>query len=72
VIAQAFRDAASYHKHDRLPVARWLVHDDFEVVCGLARLEPQPIKKILAELINENPVRAFVMSKVLIQELDNL
>jgi len=72
VIAQAMVDASSGHKHDRLPVTRWLLHDDFEVVCGLAQLEPQPIRKILAELLHEHPIRAQVMSKVLVQQIESL
>lgn len=65
-------DAASPHKHDRLPITRWLLHDDFEVVCGMANLEPLAIKKILAELLHEHPIRAQVMSKVLIQQIESL
>lgn len=72
VIGQAFKDAASQERHDKLPVTKWVLHDDFEIVCGLAQLEPQPIKKIISELLREHPVRAFVMCKELITELENI
>lgn len=71
VITQAVVDSYSDKRHDRLPVSRWLVNDDFETVCGLAQVEPYPIKKCLAEILKENgSIRAFVLGRKMIAELE--
>jgi len=72
VIALAILDASSEKRHFRVPVARWLLTDDFDTVCGLASLNPNTIRKIVSEIMSENPIRAQFMSKQLVEEIESL
>jgi len=71
VLIQAVLDSSSPKRHDRLPVAQWAVSDDFETVCGLARISHYTIRKCLAEILNEQgSIRAEVIGKKMIAELE--
>ena len=72
VISQALIDAASEKKHFKIPVAKWLLTDDFEIVCGLARLNEHTIRRITAEILREHPIRAQILCKRLIDEIEEL
>lgn len=72
MIALAILDASSEKRHFRIPVATWLLTDDFETVCGMANLNHNTIRKIVAEILSENPIRAQFMSKQLVEEIESL
>lgn len=72
MISQALIDASSEKRHNRVPVARWLLTEDFEIVCGMANLHHYTIKKLFAQVLNETPVRAQVICKKLVDEIEQL
>jgi len=41
-------------------------------VCGMANLNPNTIRKIVAQILSENPIRAQFMSKQLVEEIESL
>jgi len=72
VISQAFTDASSDKRHNRVAVATWLLCKDFETVCDLASLNHLVIKKVLATILAETPDRGQVICKRLITTIENL
>ena len=73
MLIQAIRDASSHHGYDKVPVARWIMCDDFGTVCGLASLNEHVMRRVLGTLVAEDDrVRSQVMSKIIIQQLENL
>ena len=72
MISQALYDAASEKRYNRVPVARWLLTEDFEIVCGMASLHPITIKKVFAQVLNETPIRAQVLCKKLVEQIEQL
>jgi len=49
-----------------------MLSDDFETVCDFAQLKPATIKKILASILSEHPVRAQFILKKLVSEIETL
>tara|TARA_E500000318_G_C3388734_1_gene145079 strand:+ start:37 stop:324 length:288 start_codon:yes stop_codon:yes gene_type:complete len=73
VLTQAVIDSYSAKRHYRLPVARWAVSDDFEIVCGMANMSHHTIRKCLAEVLGEQgSIRAEVIGKKIIAELEEI
>lgn len=60
VTAQAVIDAASRDRAIRNEVADWLKDEDFEVVCGMAGLDPAHMSHLISALLKDrNRKRAF-------------
>lgn len=73
VLIQAVRDASSPYSYDRVPVARWMMADDFDTVCGMAQLKTPVMSKILGHIIAEpDKIRAQVLGKILVQKIEQL
>ena len=72
VIALAIADSASGKKHLTLPIHAWIKSHDFDVVCGLANLQPEPLIKIIKELLAQEPIVAQSYSKKVIEQLTSL
>lgn len=72
VIALAIADSASGKKHLTLPVEAWIKSNDFDIVCGLARLQPEPLIKIIKELLSHESLVAQAYSKKVVEQLASL
>jgi len=60
VVAQAVIDAASRDRAIRREVSDWIRHEDFEIVCGMAGIEPAYIGQLISALLRDrNRKRAF-------------
>lgn len=60
VIAQAMIDAASKDKEIKNEVRQWLLVEDFEIVCGMAGMQPEWVRHAInAILKDKNQRRAF-------------
>jgi hypothetical protein len=60
VMAQAVIDATSRDRAIRKEVSDWIAHEDFEIVCGMAGLDPAHIRHAISALLKDrNRKRAF-------------
>lgn len=60
VMAQAVIDATSRDRAIRREVSDWIAHEDFEIVCGMAGLDPAHIRYAISALLKDrNRKRAF-------------
>lgn len=60
VVAQAVIDSASRDRAIRREVSDWLKDEDFEIVCGMAGIEPAYISQLISALLKDrNRKRAF-------------
>jgi hypothetical protein len=60
VTAQAVIDAASRDRAIKREVAEWVKHEDFEIVCGMAGIEPSYVSHLISALLKDrNRKRAF-------------
>ncbi len=60
VVAQSVIDAASKNKAIKREVALWIDHEDFEIVCGAAGVDPIIIKSLIIKILRDrNRKRAF-------------
>ena len=60
VMAQAVIDATSRDRAIRKEVSDWISHEDFEIVCGMAGLDPAHIRYAISALLKDrNRKRAF-------------
>lgn len=60
VTAQAVIDATSRDRAIRNEVAEWIEDEDFEVVCGMAGLDPAHMRHAISALLRDrNRKRAF-------------
>lgn len=60
VMAQAVIDATSRDRAIRKEVSDWIAHEDFEIVCGMAGLDPAHIRYAISALLKDrNRKRAF-------------
>lgn len=53
VIGQTIIDAASTDKEIRTEVREWLESEDFPVVCGMAGMRQDQVRKVLVEILSE-------------------
>lgn len=59
-VCQAVIDASSRDKAIRKDVSEWLRGEDFEIVCGMAGIEPAYISQLISALLRDrNRKRAF-------------
>ncbi len=63
VTAQAVIDAASKNKAIKREIAEWVEHEDFEIVCGSAGVDPVIIKALILKILRDrNRKRAFQLA----------
>lgn len=69
VLSQAVKDAARGSEKEQAEVVRWLVSDDFPLICKGAGVKPEEWKVRIAELFRSPPGLRLYYAKKMIDEL---